>query len=262
MRLLICLASAASLLGQQPIRARSASNNIVMVRSGGSYLGVAVVEIEGDRARALKLREERGVEVKVVDEGSPAAKAGVKADDVVQEFNGQHVEGTAQFIRMVAETPPGRKVTLGVIRAGSVVSLPVTLEARSGSRMEALRNEFRLNGSEIILPPLPPMPPVAMPDLPRATMFWRTGALGIETEALNPQMADFFGVKQGVLVRMVNRDSPAERAGLKAGDVIVKADGQPVAETRQITSLLRTRKSLSLGVVRSRKELSVDVLLN
>ncbi|MCX6592811.1 MAG: PDZ domain-containing protein, partial [Acidobacteria bacterium] len=61
--------------------------------SGGSYLGVGVQDVDGDRAKALNLREVRGVELTRVDEEAPAGKAGLKAGDVVLEYNGQRVEG-------------------------------------------------------------------------------------------------------------------------------------------------------------------------
>ena len=95
-------------------RARTASNRIVLTR--GSYLGIAVVEINADRAKALHLTEERGIEVTCVDPGSPADKAGLKQGDVVLEYNGERVEGGEQFIRLVRETPPGRAAKLTVWR--------------------------------------------------------------------------------------------------------------------------------------------------
>src|SRR5687768_6464668 len=73
-----------------------------------TYLGVNVAEVDTDRARELKLKEERGVEIKKVEPGSPAEKAGLKEADVVLEYNGQRVEGTESFMRMVRETPSGR----------------------------------------------------------------------------------------------------------------------------------------------------------
>ena len=79
---------------------------------GGTYLGVNLAEIDANRAKELKLKEDYGVEITRVEENSPAEKAGVKAGDVVLEYNGQRVEGMEQFGRMVRETPPGREVKL------------------------------------------------------------------------------------------------------------------------------------------------------
>src|SRR5215204_4950507 len=81
----------------------------------GSFLGIAVLEIDSERAKALNLREERGVEVTRVEDESPAAKGGIKTGDVVLEYNGDRVEGVEQFMRMVRETPPGREVKLSIL---------------------------------------------------------------------------------------------------------------------------------------------------
>src|SRR6185369_10964812 len=82
----------------------------------GSYLGVDIDEVTSDRVKALKLKEERGVEITMVDQDAPAAKAGLKEHDVITDFNGQRVEGGEQFKRFIRETPAGRTVTLGIVR--------------------------------------------------------------------------------------------------------------------------------------------------
>ena len=229
-------------------QSRSITN---IVHTPGSYLGVGIAEITSERAKELKLTEERGVEIKFIAENSPASKAGLKTEDVVLELNGQRVEGISQFTRFISEIPPGRKANLSLLRAGVRLNVAVLVEARSNS--------------QIAFPPMPPMPPmpsINMPDLPRAAIFMRNGKLGIETEPLNTQLAEYFGVKEGILVRNVTRQSPAEKAGIKAGDVIVKADGKPVAATRDVTSLLPNRKSITLGIVRNRKDVTLEVTLD
>src|SRR5206468_8993249 len=94
------------------------SSRVIMPGASSSFLGVGVSEIDSERAKALNLKEERGVEVKNVDEDSPAAKAGVKVGDVVLDYNGQRVEGMEQFVRFVHETPVGRPVKLLISRNG------------------------------------------------------------------------------------------------------------------------------------------------
>jgi serine protease Do len=97
-------------------------------------------------------------------------------------------------------------------------------------------------------------------------MSYQSPLIGIDGESLAPQgqLADFFGVKDGVLVKSVIRNSPAEKAGLRAGDVIVKVDDSKVTTTREITSVLRsnrTKNSFTLTVVRNKKEMPVTVTL-
>lgn len=229
---------------------------------GRSYLGIGVAEIDAERARALKLSEERGVEVTRVDPDSPAEKAGLKVGDVVLEYNGQRVEGTQQFIRMVRETPPGRRITLLISRDGATQTITATL----GRRRDAdwpLGPEFRAN-MERLRDELERMRRQMRRDAPRVYMSWRSTLLGVEAESLTDQLAAFFGVKEGVLVRSVLKDTPAEKAGLKAGDVIVKVDGEAVSTPEDVARKLRSSRSkgaVPLTIVRERKEMTLTVTL-
>ena len=248
--------------GETP-RAHTAGNRVVVTR-GSSYLGVAYVEITADRAKELHLKDERGVEVTCVDDDSPAAKAGLKPGDVVLEYNGERVEGGEQFIRLVRETPAGRVARLTVWRNGGTQTLSATIGQRQPSVLA-----FSFDGPQAMsmpsMPEMPVMPAVpVMPDMPRTLMSWRSPVLGIESEALNPQLAEFFGVKEGVLVRSVSTNSTAGKAGFKAGDVIVKVDGQPVVSPKEISSILqsaRAKRTLPVTVVRHQKELVLNVTL-
>ena len=253
---------------------------MVHMRHGGGFLGVGVEEIDQERAQALGLREEHGVEVKSIEEGSPASKAGLKVGDVVLDYNGQRVEGVEQFTRMVGETPVGRRCTLGVWRNHAAQTLTATLAARSwpGFDEQAAREMERgmrdvevqmkdLDGKLRRMPPMPPMSampeiPGVPPMLPRPTMGWQMSVLGIEGEELNPQLAEFFGVKEGVLVRSVVHDSPAQRGGLKAGDVITRIDGTVVTSPREIGSLMRAsrgKQTTAVTLFRARKELTLEI---
>jgi serine protease Do len=222
-------------------------------------MGVGVAEINAERAKALNLKEERGVEIKSVTEDGPAAKAGIKAGDVVLEYNGQRVEGMDQFSRLVRETPAGRNASLLVFRNGAAQSVTVTIGSRAGRTIHFGGEE----GRTFTIPAIPPIPP--MPDMPRSMMSWRSPMLGIESESLNTQLAEYFGVKDGVLVRSVIKDSSAEKAGIKAGDVIVKVDGTTVASPREISSVLRSiqgaKRVVPVVLVRDKKEMTVTITL-
>src|SRR5260370_1097975 len=125
--------------------------------AGGSFLGVAVAEIDNERARALKLGEVHGVEITNIDGDSPAAKAGLKTGDAVLEYNGQRVEGIEQFQRLVRETPAGREVKLLISRNGASQVVNATIGNRKG--MKAFRSEDFFKGVE--------MPEFHMPDMPQ-----------------------------------------------------------------------------------------------
>src|SRR5208337_2533555 len=87
------------------------------------------------------------------------------------------------------------------------------------------KQEFPFVVPNTPFPPFPPEPPM-MPDTPHDMLSWHSTTLGVETEGLNSQLAEFFGVKEGILVRAVTKGSAADSAGLRAGDVITKIDGQ------------------------------------
>jgi len=225
-----------------------------MMIAGGSYLGVGVQEVTANRAKELKLSEERGVEVTNVSEGSPAEKAGLQKGDVVLEYQGQRVEGTEQFVRFVRETPAGRNVKMLVSRNGQNQTITATI----GNRGKARGREFGFSGQF-------PRMEVWIPDTPRPNMSWRSSMLGVEAEALDGQLAQYFGVKQGVLVRSVSKGSAADKAGLKAGDVITKVDQTTVDTPRELTEAVRAernRKSVPLYLMREKKETMVTVTLD
>jgi serine protease Do len=221
--------------------------------AGTSYLGIGVVEVTPDRVKTLNLKEVRGVEVSRLEDG-PAAKAGVKEGDVVLEYNGSPVEGVEQFVRMVRETPAGRSVKLAVWRNGAAQTLMVTVGERQGTVLGTPGGPIRI----------PEMPPI---EIPRFEWSWQNSMIGIEGESLGAarQLAEFFGVRDGVLVRQVLRNTPAEKAGLKAGDVITKVDGAAVGSTREITAQLRPSRSnrtVTLTVVREKREMPITVTLD
>jgi serine protease Do len=252
--ILICLAAAAMAL---PVTAQTSNprgHSAVARRPGErSYLGVGVIELTDDRVKALNLRDDHGVEVRLVEPGSPAAKAGLKENDVILEVNGKIIDNVEQFIGSVGENQPGTKVDLTIWRSGARQTLSATLGSRPGDPF------FGFNDPGAQIPPMPPIPP-SFGD-PFSIIPGNAPRVGFEGEPLTPQLAEFFGVKQGVLVRTVDPKTPAEKAGIKAGDVVTKVNGTPVTSPREITGLVRSgrAKTASFTVVRNKKEITLDV---
>ena len=216
-------------------------------------------DISPERAKALNLKEERGVEVSSLAEDGPAAKAGIKQGDVVLEFNGQPVEGTAQFSRLVRETPVGRHVKIAVWRSGAAQTLTATV----GEYKQATVVGPGDGGWNFNMPEIQPMPNI---EIPRFQMTLQNPMLGIVGEPLGreDQLAEFFGVPDGVLVRSVKKGSAAEKAGIKAGDVITKVDDSKVASSMEITRVLRglkSKKTFGITVVRNKKETALTVTM-
>ena len=202
---------------------------------GAAWLGVTLKDVTADKARDLKLPGEYGALVESVDADSAAAKAGLQKGDVIVEFAGERVRSEAQLRRLIRETPAGRTVSLQVIRDGQARTLNAKLQSRT--------NHFNIQVPEIHIPPINPQ----LFDFRGFNFPFDGGrpSLGISGDELTTQLASYFGVKQGkgVLVREVVVGSPAEKAGLKAGDVIVAVDGKSVATVTELRQALEIKPS-------------------
>jgi S1-C subfamily serine protease len=216
-----------------------------LLNGSPTRLGVALDEVTPEKAQELKLPAEAGAIVTSIEEGSPADQAGLQKRDVIVEFDGTPVRSSAELRRLIRETPAGRHVAIKVIRNGQAQVLHAKLEA-SG--------DLHFN-----------MPDVHIPEF--QFPFHSSGAtLGISGDDLTTQLAKYFGVKQGkgVLVREVLVGSAAEKAGLKAGDVIVQVEGKTVGGVDDLRAELEdhseTRK-VKLTIVRDHHEQAVNVEL-
>jgi serine protease Do len=229
--------------------------------SGTSYLGVDTRDITPDRLSPLQLKEEHGVEVTMVDQDAPAGKAGVKEHDVILSINGEKVESVEQLRRMIREVPPGRVVAIGLSRNGQPVTLKAQLAARRGIAAGPDSRNFHF-----VVPPIPPIPPIPDFDVPVSiVVVHSSGRSGLMVENLTPQLGDFLGVKegQGVLVRSVEKGSRAEKAGFRAGDVIVRVNGESVNDSGDFSHALRGRKdnTVSVSIIRDKKEQTLTLTL-
>jgi serine protease Do len=235
---------------------------------GGSYLGVDTRDITPDRLAVLHLKDERGAEVTMVDQDAPAGKAGLKEQDVILTLNGNDVQSVEQLRRMIRETPPGRVVTLGISRNGQAMTIKVELADRKKNYSYNYGpdgKEFKFNMPVMpTMPVLPEMP--EMPEMPVSIVVVHSSARsGLMVENLTPQLGDFFGAKngEGVLVRSVEKGSRADKAGFRAGDVIVKINGEPIHDSGDFSQALRSRKdnAASISVIRDKKEQTISITL-
>jgi serine protease Do len=227
----------------------------------GGWLGVEIGEVTAEKAKDLKLSAVRGVVVDDVEPDSPAAKAGVKEKDVILQYDGQPVEGSVQFRRLVRETPPGRTITLAISRGGSTQNISVELGDRSAYFVKKMKGKMRDFGEAYSFS----MPNfnVELPDMPDI-MDARTPILGINAEDLTGQLGSYFGAPNdaGVLVREVRPGTPADKAGLKAGDVIIKVEGKQVRTLAELRAQLREKSdqaSVNMNVIRKGSEITVAV---
>jgi C-terminal processing protease CtpA/Prc len=231
--------------------------------AGGAYLGVSLEEVDKDTVSRLKLPEERGALVKSVEADSPAAKAGLRADDVILRFQSETIHTAAQLARLVRETPAGRTVALEVTRAGAVQKLSATVAERKNPLREIREWNFKM-------PEIPEfhfeMPEVPMPpDVPR--LMWRSRGprkLGIEYQEIGDQLAKYFKLadETGVLVTRVEEDSPAAKAGMKAGDVILRIGGNAVKDGEALRDAMRKAEAgqeIAVSVQREGRSVELKV---
>jgi membrane-associated protease RseP (regulator of RpoE activity) len=219
---------------------------------------VDIADVTPERLSALKLKEEHGAEVTMVDEDAPAGKAGLHEHDVIVSVNGAAIESAAQLRRIIKETPPGRVVTLGISRDGQPMTIKAQLADRSKSSWKP--GEHSMN---VQIPEMPSLPDF---DLPVSIVVVHSGLRsGLLVENITPQLGDFFGVKdgKGALVRSVEKGSRGEKAGFRAGDVIVKVDGQTVHDASDFTHALRgsSGNTASVTVIRDRHEQNLTLTL-
>src|SRR5580692_4630399 len=238
---------------------------VMLGDDGASWLGVESEEISAEKAKELKLPAERGVLLERVVPDSPAAKGGLKDNDVITEVNGQRVEGAAQFHRMIHEIPAGRSAQFTVWRDGRAQTVTVTLgksEDRGNMWFKTAPRAFSFQLPRVEIPDVPDMP----------GMDWSNGGvlagarprLGIDAEDLSGQFGAYFGAPdgEGVLVRAVNTGSAAEKAGVKSGDVITSLNGERIRSLGDLREKLggkRDEKTVKLGVLRNRSEITIPV---
>jgi serine protease Do len=232
----------------------------VFVNPGGSWLGARILEVTPDTVKEFKLPAERGVLLGKIVPDSPAAKAGLKEGDVVTEINGQRVEGTQQFRRMIHEIPAGRVVQFTVWRDDR----SQTVAVRLGKSEMGQANTF-------VSPALPGNFSFAVPQIPELGDLFENGMwmssrtrLGIDGEDVAGDFGNYFGAPEGegILVRGVFPDTPASKAGLKVGDVITSVNGErvrSVGELREKIAGKQDEKTVKLGLIRNKAPLSLSV---
>ncbi len=239
---------------------------LAVMAGRGAELGVSIRDLDTEQQKTGS-----GAVVEEVRAGSAAEKAGIRKGDVITEFDGERVRGQRHLSRLVSETPEGRTVKATILREGKRVDLSVTPEA--GARAAGPNFDFFVPGPDNVMPGPPHERNRYFTDeLPRVEA-WRHGGtpfmpgrgrLGVGIQELTPQLAEYFGAKDGVLITSVVPESPAAKAGLKAGDVITAVDGTAVKDPGSLTEAVQGAadgKSLALGYVRDKKAATATATL-
>ncbi len=259
---------------------------------GGSFLGVHAEDINKENMGRYGLREVRGVGITQVVKDSPAEKAGLRKDDVIVRFEGDSVTSVRKLNRLVSEVAPDQNVRLAISRGGSDQEVSVTIGKRDQSmnafnRLEGLQGLYspdafksleRLKGLEGLqkLEGLGDLKAFKVPD--GNVWKWEGNGsgndgflyslgnnrrMGVSTVQLTKQLADFFGIAdgKGVLVSAVSDDSPAAKAGVKAGDVITSVDGVAIEGPGDLSRAINKNKEgdVSVVVIRDKKQRTIKV---
>lgn len=248
------------------------------------WLGVTLQDIGSDMAESLGLPDHDGVLIVKVMEDSPAEKAGLADGDVILEFDGQKLADYKALTKVVRAASPGDKVPVVVMRDGKKQEFVVELGERERNtwvfagddgkrvKIERLHEKLRqLHDDEDVLVwhdrDGDDEINVMVKDLAGLEgLHLDRGFLGVELDDLNDQMGDYFEVKdgKGALITKVIEDTAADRAGLKAGDVIVRLGDEDIASADDVHDALsdtRPEDELKIEVMRKGKKKKMDLTL-
>lgn len=244
------------------------------------YLGIETEDVTRENFAKYGLREVRGVAVEKVVDGSAAQTAGLQAGDVIVKLNGENITSVRKLTRLIGEIAPDHQAKVTFLRGGDEREITVTLGKRPAPKFEEGafspafpgRQDFKFEFPP--MPAIPPMPPMAeMPriqtlpptgEYDRDFYVWRSGSgrqIGISVSPLTKQLSDHFGVAGGVMINNVRENSPAAKAGLKAGDIIVEVEGKAVTSDFDLVRAIGEKKvgDVVLTIVRDRNRQTIRV---
>jgi len=250
---------------------------VSMVRSVATEIKEKGKVSRGWMGVSISENDKGQVEIGAVEAESPAELAKLKEGDVLLKLDGKNITNAPMFVSEVRMKKPGQDINLEVERQGKPVEIKVKLgeypEEEVKKEMEARfprlfpaqpRAHVRVlprATPEKILPPKAPESP-----LPAWPQWEKRKYIGVYLGAINKELLAYFGVKEesGLLVNSLTKDGPAEKAGLKVGDVIVRADGKKVAAVDELSEIIQEKKKgdkVKLDLVRDKKPTSLEVMI-
>ncbi|HSY67120.1 MAG TPA: PDZ domain-containing protein [Edaphobacter sp.] len=232
-------------------------------RTVPGYIGIEMRDVSEDQLGELKLKDARGAEITNLDHDGPACKAGMRMHDVILQMNGQVIEGEDQLRKMLREMPVGRTVSFVVSRDGQTQTMTMTTADRRTVGLQAWEQHYSVpapgpsgvvRGNSFLdsSKPVNAAPQKEHKDLlGTETIVLSSSFTGAKLEVMGRQLAEFFGATDGagLLVRSVDDKSPADEAGLKAGDVVVKINSISVANGTDWTKTVHDNKGKPVPVV-------------
>lgn len=262
---------ASALFAAQAARALSPMGGLLgHGHSNQGYLGINFRDVSKDEVSTLKLKDAHGAEIILVDHDGPGCRSGLREHDVILQMNGQAIQGEGQLRHMLHEIPVGGTVSFVISRDGQQQSLSTQLVDRETLAQEAWERHYTvpeptssgLRGSGFF----GGGGGASSVEVPHHGLFGSsilsssyTGAL---LEVMGPQLADYFGAQTGLLVRSVEANSPAEAAGMRAGDVVIRLNDQAVSSNDDWLKTVHDNRGKPLPVVilRDRKEQTLTLV--
>lgn len=221
------------------------------------YLGVTIRDVDSSQVSSLKLKDTKGAVIIVVDQDAPACKAGMKANDVILEMNGQPLDGVEQLRRMLRDTPIGKNVDFIISRKGVLSTISVQLADKSTLGKVTWDNHQ------------------SVPEPIAGSGFTGEGGggglggmftgkvsilhIGASLNPVTTELAAHMGAKSGtaaLLVEKVEKDSPAAEAGLRVGDLVLKVNQDAIVTRADWERVMRENadKTVQITLVRDKKE--------
>lgn len=237
-----------------------------------AWLGVYTQALSQDLRDEFKYRGD-GVLVNRVVQDSPADRAGLQKGDVITAVGSRAVRSPETLSALISDSKVGAPVSLRIVRDGR----PQTLTAKLAARDDDQESPDTPVTPEAPDAPEPPdhgdmghgdfsfdMPKDMDMGLPGVMRFMSRGRLGVRVQDLNPDLGSYFGVPdgKGVLITEVMKDTPAEKAGLKAGDVITRVGTHEVKDPGELVEALPSAEGkVSLTVVRKGSRRTIEAEL-
>lgn len=234
-----------------------ADRTFSILLDGGAYLGVGTEDISKENMGRYGMREVRGVGVTQVIRDSPAEKAGLKKDDVILRFDGESVTSARKLSRLVSESSADQTVRITVSRGGAEQEVIATLSKHNMASTLAAGIK-----DDIFRDMAKDWPRINSDDGNFVFSFGGNRRIGVSTQTLTKQLSDYFGAKDGgVLITSVTENSPAAKAGLKAGDVITAIDGEKVDSSGDVSRVINKKQEgeVSLTILRDHSTRTVNL---
>jgi membrane-associated protease RseP (regulator of RpoE activity) len=242
------------------LRLLEGGSSYLLHSNSPGYLGVDLSDVDVDKVQALKLKDQHGALITLIDHDAPAGQSGLKVNDVVTGFNGQKVENAEQLRKLLKEIPAGRRISIEISRDGNVQTMAVQLADHRAMEHDVWNKLGKTGDAAGSVPGglgiLPGNGDGSLPGGFHVPLFGSTLKVGALVEPLTQQMAEYMGVANGLMVKQVARKSEAAAAGLKAFDVILKVGSESISTSSDWERALHANqgKPVPVIVLRDKKQ--------